>query len=602
MNCPQCRNPLTDDSKFCPHCGSAISIVTVSSSADAPTEIAPTGNSLFGYVIDERYEIREQLGEGAMGAVYLARRLHIGDEAAVKVLHRKFVGEEETMERFRREARAAAQLRHPNVVAIYDFGEGQDARVPAYIVMELVNGKSLRDVLRAEGAMNQERATGLMREICAGIAAAHRQGIVHRDIKPDNIIIIPPQLAGEAERIKVVDFGIAKLRDMSDALNLTQAGALLGTPYYMSPEQCRGESLDARSDVYSLGALVYEMLTGAPPFKSPTLAGVISKHLAEPPPPFPPQTHISPALEAVVRRALAKEAVARQADAAALGQELRDALLASENNAGSPSVQFASARTPNFNQTASPLMPAQAHTNQSFPHLTNPTLNAAPPPSAPAQNPARASRSWMWIAVSAALALAAVGIGFGAFLLMSNRSGGAANALPPKGDRASTSRPTTATPKNTNQKQLTPAERQNIQGDIANVLAAWNRAIEGRDIATHMSYYADTLNTYYNRSNVSANVVRRDKANAFSRYTDIEIELSNVRTQLDASGESATATFDKTWNFTGGERDSSGSVQSMVWLEKRGGGWLITGEKDLKVYYTSGGGGQQTSSGYTGAP
>jgi len=600
MYCPQCRNQLTDDSKFCPHCGSAVK--AASSSADAPTETAVANDSLLGCVIDERYELRGQLGEGAMGAVYRANRLHIGDEAAVKVLHRKFVGEEETMERFRREARAAAQLRHPNVVAIYDFGEGHDARVPAYIVMELVNGKSLRDVLRTEGVMGQERAIELMREICAGIAAAHHVGIVHRDIKPDNIIVIPPQSSGEAERIKVVDFGIAKLRDMSDALNLTQAGTLLGTPYYMSPEQCRGESLDARSDVYSLGALLYEMLTGAPPFKSPTLAGVISKHLAEPPPPFPPQRNISPALEAVVRRALAKEVGARQGDAAALGQELRNALLAFGNNAGLPSVQFASARTPNFTQTASPQMPAYAHTNQSFSHPTNPTLNAAPPPSA--QNPVRSSRSWLWLVGLAALALAAVGIGFGAFMLMPNRNSGQANAnaLPPKSDRSSASRSTPAPAKNTNQKQLTPAERQNTQAEIANVLAAWNRAIEGRDIATHMSYYADTLNNYYNRSNVSANVVRRDKANAFSRYTDIEIKLSNIKTQLDSSGARATATFDKTWNFAGGERDSSGSVQGMVWLEKRGSDWLITGEKDLKVYYTSNGSEQQTSSDYTGAP
>lgn len=145
-----------------------------------------------------------------MGAVYRARRVHIGDEVAVKVLHGSFVADADAVERFRREARAAAMLRHPNVVTIHDFGEARGSAAPAYIVMELAEGASLRALLRSEGRLGPARAVALMGDICAGVGAAHRRQIVHRDLKPDNIIVLPPDVEGERETAKVVDFGIAK--------------------------------------------------------------------------------------------------------------------------------------------------------------------------------------------------------------------------------------------------------------------------------------------------------------------------------------------------------------------------------------------------------
>jgi serine/threonine protein kinase len=280
-----------------------------------------------GLILDGKYKLIESLGEGGMGSVFRAERLHIGDEVAVKLLHRDLVRENQAIERFRREARTAAMIRHPNIVSIHDFNDGTSDRTEAYVVMELVQGVSLGKLLRRNGRMSPPRAVHLMHEICTGVGVAHRRGLLHRDLKPDNVIVVPPSHEGDEETAKVVDFGLAKVRDAA-ATALTQTGAVLGTLYYMSPEQCRGEELDARADVYSLGAMFYEMLTGNPPFRSNNLAGLISKHLHEPPPLFPQSFEISPALESVCMRALAKDRNQRPPDAIAFGSELQTALRA----------------------------------------------------------------------------------------------------------------------------------------------------------------------------------------------------------------------------------------------------------------------------------
>jgi hypothetical protein len=260
---------------------------------------------LVGQILDSKYELIRRLGQGGMGAVYRARRKHIGDEVAIKVLLDKFVAGSEATERFRREARAAAMLRHPNVVAIHDFSEGSGVSSPAYIVMELVEGRSLRNLLDQEGRVGPERLVTLMRGICGGVSAAHRKGVVHRDLKPDNIIIIPPERAGDQETVKVIDFGIAKLREADAGAGLTQTGVLIGTPFYMSPEQCLGDPLDARSDVYSIGAILYEMLAGAPPFTGNSPTAVLARHLTDTARPLD-QLGVPTRLASVPGRALAK--------------------------------------------------------------------------------------------------------------------------------------------------------------------------------------------------------------------------------------------------------------------------------------------------------
>ena len=398
MNCPQCQQVLSEGARFCASCGlSVASFNTPTERVDSAAVAAAVAQSLAGRVLDGKYELGARLGTGGMGAVYRARRVHIGDEVAVKVLHPQFVADAQSVERFRREARAAAVLRHPNVVTIHDFGEAQGSDAPAYIVMELVEGMSLRELLQREGRLQPARAVALMEDVCAGVGAAHRRGIVHRDLKPDNIIVLPPDTEGARETAKVVDFGIAKLRDAAEGAALTAAGTLIGTPYYMSPEQCRGEPLDARADVYSLGALLYEMLTGAPPFTAETVTGVVTKHLTEPPPPLPPQLAVPRALDAACMRALAKNPNERQADAHALRRELQTALAHDAN--------VVAAQTPNADVVAAP----SANIISAQP--TPPTQQRGAPP-------AEKRGGAKWVVAGLLVLLLVGGIAFAAFEFM----------------------------------------------------------------------------------------------------------------------------------------------------------------------------------------
>ncbi len=355
MRCQSCQSLLGDDAQFCGTCGlptsrhpsdASTQIYVKETNANEPraTDDRHAPDPRVGLILDSKYKLIDSLGQGGMGSVFRAQRLHIGDEVAVKLLHRDLVREKQALERFRREARTAAMIRHPNVVSIHDFNDGTGETSEAYIVMELVQGVSLGNLLRRGGRMSPERAVRLMQDICAGVGVAHRQGLLHRDLKPDNVIVVPPSHEGDEETAKVVDFGLAKVRDVTAQTALTQTGAVLGTLYYMSPEQCSGEELDARSDVYSLGAMLYEMLTGAPPFRSNNFAGLISKHLHEPPPHFPPSFGVSPAIESVCLRALAKNRDQRQPDAIAFGRDLQKALTAPEGF--QPSVSVTTRRSP----------------------------------------------------------------------------------------------------------------------------------------------------------------------------------------------------------------------------------------------------------------
>ena len=211
-------------------------------------------------VLGERYEIGGVLGRGGMAEVHCGRDLRLGREVAVKVLRQDLARDPSFQVRFRREAQAAASLNHPAIVAVYDTGEDRtSAGATPYIVMEYVEGETLRDVIRREGRLRPEKAMELAADICGALDFSHRNGIVHRDVKPGNVMITPQG------SVKVMDFGIA--RAVSDsAATMTSTAAVIGTAQYLSPEQARGESVDARSDVYSMGCLLYELVTGAPPF------------------------------------------------------------------------------------------------------------------------------------------------------------------------------------------------------------------------------------------------------------------------------------------------------------------------------------------------
>jgi serine/threonine-protein kinase len=310
------------------------------------------GDSIIGRTIENKYRIDGKLGAGGMGAVYRAHRLLIGDEVAVKILHPQHVSEPQATERFRREAQAAARLKHPNAVSIYDFGVSSDGLV--YLVMELVEGQSLREIIKQQGPLTQSAAAEVINQVCAALDEAHRQQIVHRDLKPDNIVV---KSMVNGLRIKVLDFGIAKLRDLT-AGNLTQTGSVMGTPHYMSPEQCLGEELDSRSDIYSIGVVLYEMLIGVVPFNSPTSTAVVVQHVNQAPPSLRTMNlSVSPGVESVVLHALAKKREDRPQSAAVLASELNAAVSSVSSTASfapTPSPSFSLAPSQSVSGSQSP--------------------------------------------------------------------------------------------------------------------------------------------------------------------------------------------------------------------------------------------------------
>ncbi|MCZ2822968.1 MULTISPECIES: Stk1 family PASTA domain-containing Ser/Thr kinase [unclassified Modestobacter] len=268
-------------------------------------------------VLGERYEIGGVLGRGGMAEVHRGRDLRLGREVAVKVLRQDLARDPSSQVRFRREAQASASLNHPAIVAVYDTGEDRTATgATPYIVMEYVEGDTLRDVLRRERRLSPERAMSLTADICAALDFSHRNGIVHRDVKPGNVMITPQGT------VKVMDFGIA--RAVSDsAATMTSTAAVIGTAQYLSPEQARGEGVDARSDVYSAGCLLYELVTGSPPFTGDSPVAVAYQHVREDPrTPSSINPEISPELDAILLKAMSKNPANRYQSAADMRADL----------------------------------------------------------------------------------------------------------------------------------------------------------------------------------------------------------------------------------------------------------------------------------------
>ena len=264
-------------------------------------------------VLAERYRLNDHLARGGMADVYSATDELLGREVAVKMLHANYATDDAFVQRFRREAQAAANLTHPNIVSIYDTGK-DDGNY--FIVMELVEGKTLRDVLRAEGPLLPRRAAEIASEVAAALAVAARGGLAHRDVKPGNILLT------ETGSVKVTDFGIARAWD--DSEELTRTGAVIGTATYFSPEQAQGRLADGRSDIYALGVVLFEMLAGRPPFSGETPVSVAYQHVSEAATvPSSTNPDVPPELDAIVMRALEKDPTNRYQTA----EEMRSDLL-----------------------------------------------------------------------------------------------------------------------------------------------------------------------------------------------------------------------------------------------------------------------------------
>ncbi len=304
MQCPACHHDVDGSLPFCPSCGSPL-----------PRDAGP--DPLVGRVFQEKYKVIKKIGEGGMGAVYVGEQA-LGAHArkvAIKTLHSHLSRDEKIRDRFQREVGTLATLEHPNTVQVFDFGTSPDGVL--YIVMEFVQGRSIADILEKEGPLAPARVDKILAQICGSLAEAHSKGIIHRDLKPDNIILT--DRAGQTDFVKVLDFGIAKRSGEADRQEkqLTQQGMVLGTPPYMSPEQFTGQPLDARSDIYSLAVMAYEMLTGTLPFDASTAWEWATLHMTAAPKAIeatPNGASLPEPMCSAIMRALAKDKAHRFAN------------------------------------------------------------------------------------------------------------------------------------------------------------------------------------------------------------------------------------------------------------------------------------------------
>ncbi len=360
------------------------------------TEIGP------GTLIDDRYQVISRLGSGGMADVFLAEDHQLGRKVALKLLHRRFAEDPGFVERFRREAQAAAGLQHPNVVSVYDRGEFDGTY---YIAMEYLPGRTLKQLIRDEAPLEPVRAIDITVEILKAARFAHRRGVIHRDLKPHNVII------DENDTAKVTDFGIAR----AGASDMTETGSIMGTAQYLSPEQAQGHAVSAGSDLYSIGVVLYELLTGRVPFDAEAAVTIALKHVSEAPtPPSVINPAVPPDLERVVLWTLDKDPARRPADADQLIAALED--VRSEIVSSAKGQRTAELTALGVGAAFAEVPPTAAYANPAPAVVPAPWEDPAPADGdEPPDDEERRSRRWMWIAIAAAVIL--IGGGVAAYLL-----------------------------------------------------------------------------------------------------------------------------------------------------------------------------------------
>lgn len=398
--CPICQRTFPDTAAFC--------------SADATALVPQSGDPAVGRVVGGRYRIEQLIGKGGMGSVYAATQLEIGRRVALKLLNRELVSDPQAVERFRREARAAGRLQHPNAITVYDFGVEDGGE--AFLAMELLDGTTLRDELVRRGPMVPAETAAVLRQVAEAVAAAHAEGIVHRDLKPDNIMLVA---RGGSRVVKVLDFGIAKLAEPAHGPGTLTGTGAIGTPFYMSPEQGEGRQLDWRSDIYSLGVIAFEMLTGRVPFVADTPIATVVKHLNTPPPrPSEIVPSLAGAVDAVVLRALAKEPARRHQSAVELVDDLERA--ARGGDARTVPISGATIRVPGSTNPEPPLSLDMRYAVQPTDPAVQPTTGG--------------SRAGLAVAAVIALAIVLAGVaGIVAYLYWPDTTPGASQVPTPAG-------------------------------------------------------------------------------------------------------------------------------------------------------------------------
>ncbi len=320
--CPKCGREFASNERICPDDGNLL------------REKVPSEEQAIGRTLDGKYRIDGFLKRGGMGSVYRGTHVLLNKPVAIKLIRPELVTSHDIVERFFREARAAAKLSHPNIVTVHDLGQTEDGTL--YIIMEIVDGQSLKDLIVAHGPWKAARALGFCRGVASALSLAHRNGIVHRDLKPQNIMVFRDSEGNESP--KLLDFGIAKTLE-PDSPALTSTGMVLGTPHYMSSEQAKGMPADQRSDIYALGVILYEMLVGKVPFDDKSIPSILVKHSTEPPrPPSTLRGDIPREVETLVLRCLEKDPEKRFQTADDLGKALAARVEAESHRILDPSV------------------------------------------------------------------------------------------------------------------------------------------------------------------------------------------------------------------------------------------------------------------------
>ena len=362
--------------------------------------MAGLSDTLINTLFDGRYRILRKLGSGGMANVYLAEDEELGRRVAIKILNERYAGDDLFIERFRREAKSAAGLSHPNIVSIYDRGEAEGTY---YIAMEVIEGRSLKELIMTHGALPVHTAIGYAKQLLEALRFAHRHGIIHRDIKPHNVLVsADQQVKANEPRLKVTDFGIAR----HGASQMTEAGSIMGTAQYLSPEQARGAPVTAASDLYSAGVVLYEMLTGKVPFTGDSAIEIAMKHVNElPKPPSSLRPEIPPELDQIVLRALAKDPEDRYQTAEEFIEDLERVeagLPISRSTATAATAILAGAAVGEATELLSE-SPTRVAAPPTPPQHRPPTY----PPSSPYDEPPRKRKRWVpWLLVGLLLAAA----------------------------------------------------------------------------------------------------------------------------------------------------------------------------------------------------